>query len=118
MAEDLSALVRILEEKHYDEEYNITLQKIMEKDFEKAIPYIQDYLDLKHPKYPRVIDVALIERLDDLKDYELFLEDLKKISDGSAEREKKLKDAIPRVIQASDLYDKRKVDWLISQEYR
>jgi hypothetical protein len=115
-ADELSGLVEILEKRNFDSEYCIALQQIMAKDFEKAIPYLREYLDLDRPRYPRAIDVPLIERLDKVG-YEKFLEDLVRVTDGIEWREEKLKDSIPRVIQASEIYDQEKVDWLLAKRY-
>jgi hypothetical protein len=88
----------------------------MAKDFEIAIPYVREFLDVETPQYPRAIDVPLIERLDKAG-YERFLGDLIKIANQEEKREDKLKDSIPRVIQASEIYDPEKAEWLLAQSY-
>ena len=115
-ADELSGLVEILEKREFDEEHHLALQQIMIKDFEEAIPYVREFLDLNRPQYPRAIDIPLIERLDRVG-YEKFLEDLVRVTDGIEWREEKLKDSIPRVIQASEIYSQEKADWLLAQSY-
>lgn len=114
--DDLSVLVEILEKREFDEAHHVALQRMMAEDFEKAIPYVREYLDLDRPRYPRAIDVPLIQRLDKVG-YEKFLEDLVRVTDGIEWREEKLKDSIPRVIQVSEIYDREKADWLLTQGY-
>jgi hypothetical protein len=57
-----------------------------------------------------------LDRLDKVG-YEKFLEDLIRITDGEEKREEKLKDSIPRVIQASEIYDKKRIAWLLAKGY-
>lgn len=114
--DELLVLVEILEKREFDEEHHVALQRIMAEDFERAITYVREYLDQDKPRYPRAIDIPLIQRLDKVG-YQKFLEDLVRVTDGIEWREEKLKDSIPRVIQAAEVYDQEKADWLLARSY-